>query len=100
MLYWWPALLGWPAILIALVLSVAGIIRRKPVYPVVGAILVLPMTLYMVLSALPGLFGLAFSLSLAGSGIAIRRQHIRAAWIMLMPYIALSSWLAVVVLTE
>jgi hypothetical protein len=100
MLYWWPMLLGWPAILAALVLSVAGILRHKPAWLFVSAIMVLPITLYLAANPLPGWPVLIVPLALAGAGIAIRRRYTRAAWFLLGPFVGISGWLAVAVMSQ
>lgn len=97
--HWWPLLLGWPAIGTALVLSAAGIMHSKPAWLAVAAIMVLPISFYLAANPLPGWPVLIIPIALAGAGIAVRRNHIKAAWFLLAPFVGVSSWLAVVVLS-
>jgi hypothetical protein len=97
---WWPVLLGWPAILAALVLSAAGIVRRKPVWLAIAALLALPVFLYLAANPFPGWPALLVPLALAGAGFAVRRQHIAAAWLLLGPLVGISGWLAIAVMSQ
>ena len=100
MLEWWPIMLGWPAILASLVLSAAGIMRRKPVWLAVAAVIVLPIALYLAANPLPGWPALVIPLALAGAGVAVRVQHIKAAWFLLGPLVGVSGWLAIAVMSQ
>lgn len=44
---YWPALLGWPAIALALVLAVAGIVRRNAWLPLAAIVPLLPIGIYV-----------------------------------------------------
>ena len=64
MVNWWPALVfGWPAILLAVVLSVMGILRRKPVWLAVAATVVIPFSFYLAGSPRFRWIGLAIPLN-------------------------------------
>jgi hypothetical protein len=97
---WIPLLLGWPAIIIALLLSLFGIIRRKPRVLIASAILVLPISFYLLGSPRIGWLGLLIPFLFVGVGMAIYRKKIVLAWSLLVPYIAVFSWLAVVVIKQ
>jgi hypothetical protein len=97
----WPAiLLGWPAILLALGLAVSGIVRNKARWPVIGAVLVLPISLYLAGSPRFGWLALSIPLSLAGTSIAIYLRHTKLAWLLLVPFVGTFGWLAVIVMSE
>lgn len=97
---WWPILLGWPALLAALGLAAAGIIRCKPGWLFASALLVLPLSLYLAANPMPGWPALLIPLAPAGAGIAIRGGHVTAAWSLLAPLVAVVGWLAVAVMTQ
>ena len=101
MLEWWPMVVfGWPAIVLALSLSVAGIVRKRPIWLYVAAIIVIPFTFYLFGSPRIGLAALMIPLLLAGAGIAVRRGRFDLAWLLLAPFVGLIAWLAFVVLSE
>jgi hypothetical protein len=88
----WPAIVfGWPAILLSIALSAMGIVRKKPAWLVVAAILVFPISFYLVGSPLVGWFALAVPLS---------HQQTKVAWVLLAPFVAVSGWLAMMVMSE
>ncbi len=98
---WWPAVVfGWPAIILALVLSVAGVIRKKPIWLYVAAVIVIPFTFYLFGSPRIGPAGLTIPLLLAGAGIAVRRGRYDLAWLLLAPFAGVIAWLAIIVLGE
>ncbi len=96
----WPALLGWPLILVSLALSVIGLVRGKSVWLVIAAIVVVPISLY--LAATPRFMGIAlvFPVLLLGASIAIRRSLPWLAWSLFVPFVGFFGWLAVIVLSE
>jgi len=101
MLQMWPAIVfGWPAILLSIALSVMGIVRKRPTWLVVAAILVFPISFYLVGSPLIGWFALAVPLSLAVAGVSIYYHQTKVAWVLLAPFVGVSSWLAIAVMSE
>jgi hypothetical protein len=97
----WPAIVfGWPAILLSIALSAMGIVRKKPAWLVVAAILVFPISFYLVGSPLVGWFALAVPLSLAAAGVSIYYQQTKVAWVLLAPFVGVSGWLAMMVMSE
>ena len=98
---WCPAgVFGWPVIISALVLSVAGIVRKKPIWLYVAAVIVIPFTFYLFGSPRIGWAALMIPLLLAGAGIAVRRGRFDLAWLLLAPFVGLIAWLAFVVINE
>ena len=86
-LEWWPALFGWPAIIVSMGLAATGIKRRKPVLLVVSAVLVAPLSLYLSGAAnWVALAGPVFLLSLIASAYAVKRGLSWLAWDSLAPF--------------
>ncbi len=100
MLTLWPILLGWPAILVSLALSVIGIVRRRSAWLVVAAIVVVPFSLYLAGSPRFSWLGLIIPLLLSGASIAIYYDHTRVAWSLLAPFVGVSGWLAIGVMSQ
>lgn len=94
----WPILLGWPAILASIVLSVIGIVRRRPAWLIVAAFLATPFALYLAASPRFGWLELIIPMLLIGASIAVYRQHAGLAWLLLAPMAGLSGWLAIVLM--
>ncbi len=101
MLQMWPAILfGWPAILVSIALSIMGIVRGRPKWLVVAAFVALPFSLYLAGSPAFGWLGLSIPLLLAGASVASRYDQPMVAWSLLAPFVGVSGWLAIVVMTE
>lgn len=97
MLYYWPVLLGWPAIVLAVVLAIAAIARDRSALLVVAAILITPMTLYVAGAPRFGSALLFLPLLLVGAAIAVRRSSRKTAWLALFPVVSFYVWLAIMV---
>lgn len=100
MLELWPILLGWPAIVVSIALSVMGIVRRRPAWLVVAAIVVVPISLYLAGTPRFRWIGLVFPVLLFGANIAVRRSHLWLAWSLFVPCAGFFGWLAVIVISE
>jgi hypothetical protein len=99
-LNWWPVLLGWPALLVALALSGFGTLRKRPRYLYAAAILILPVSLYLAAT-----LRFAFVASLAPlvvllAGLAIKRNQINLAAVMVLSVVLFFGWLALIVLQQ
>jgi hypothetical protein len=88
---------GWPAIITSILLSIAGVWRKKPALLVTAGIVCIPFTYY-----LSGYHVAAVSLPLFQfvSADAIRRQKNVLAWLLIVPIIVIALVLAYVVLTQ
>ncbi len=93
-------LFGWPAILVALALSVMGVVRRRSKWLVVAAIVIIPLSLYLAGTPRFSWIALVFPLLLIGASIAVRRSHLWLAWTLFVPFVGFFGWLAVIVLSE
>ena len=100
MLSLWPILLGWPAILVSIALSVVGIVRSRPAWLVVAAIIVVPISLYLFGTPRFSWIALVFPLLLIGASIAVRRSHLWLAWTLFVPFAGFFGWFAVIVMSE
>ena len=89
---------GWPAIITAILLSIIGVVIKRPVMLVIAGIVCLPFTYYIS----NGLRNPAVSLPLFqfASAFAISRQRNVLAWLMISPLIVIATMLAYVVLTQ
>ncbi len=101
MLEMWPVILfGWPAILMAIVLSVMGIVGTRPKWLVVAAIVIIPFSLYLAGTPRFRWIALVFPLLLFGASIAVRRSHLWLAWTLFVPFVGFFGWLAVIIMSE
>ena len=96
----WPILLGWPAILVSLVLSVVGIVRRSPAWLIISAIVVVPLAFYLFGTPRFWWAGLLCPVLLVGASIAIRRSRPGLAWSLFVPFVGFFGWLAVIVMSD
>ena len=98
---WWPAVVfGWPAVLLALALSVIGIAKRMPLLLAAAAIIAAPFSLYLVGSPRIGWLGFGIPLLLAAAGAAVHYRRPQIAWPLLVPVVALVGWVASLVIRE
>ena len=80
------ALVGWPAIIVTVILAIIGLIKRNYRFLVGAAILAFPFSWY--LSGFPLIRSLTFLLPLLpfGAGFALHRDHEMTAWILSIIY--------------
>ena len=93
-------LFGWPAILIALVLCVTGIVRAKPRWLVVAAVAIIPISLYLAATPRFRWFALVLPILPIGASVAVGRSHQWLAWTLFVPVAGFFAWLSVVVMSE
>jgi hypothetical protein len=94
---WLVLLLGWPAIVLALVISVLGIVHRKPVAQLAPLILLLPVSLYLLGTPRVSWVALLIPLSFIGTGLAVKYRQYGLAWFFLLPNTVFFGWLALIV---
>ena len=91
---------GWPAIIATLLVTVAGLVWKRYWLLLVGALLFIPISLY--LNGFPIIRGLALALPifLIGAVFAVRTLKLPLAWLLVSPVFIVSAWLAYVVVTQ
>jgi len=79
-------LVGWPAIIVTVILALIGLFKRDYRFLVGAAVLAFPFSWY--LSGFPLIRSFAFLLPLPpfGAGFAMRREHEMVAWILAIIY--------------
>ena len=89
---------GFPAALLALLLSVIGVFKEKFWLVLIGAVLFIPFSYY--LSGSPSLAGLPILLPgfQVVSAVAVRQERKLWAWLLLVPAFFTVLWVAGVVL--
>jgi len=66
----------------------------------VAAIVALPFSFYLAGSPVYGWLGLILPLSLIGTAIASYHHYTKIAWSLLAPFVGISGWLAILVLSQ
>ena len=95
-LNWWPAVFGWPAVVVSLVLAAAAIVSRIPALLLVSALLAAPFSLYLSGAENWMAFGgPAIPPALMAGAYAVKRGRTFLAWCSLAPFVGIAGWLAV-----
>ena len=89
---------GWPAIIVTILLSVIGLVWKKPVPLILAGIVCIPFT-YYVSNGLRNPFAVLPLLEFA-SAYAITHQRKVIAWLLISPLVTISTLLAYAVLTQ
>jgi hypothetical protein len=92
--------IGWPGIISSLAISIAGVIRSKPVWLIIGAILAVPFSWFLSATPLFRHIGLLLPLFQLGSAVAIHRHVTWLAWLLLLPFAGIAAWLGITVLMQ
>ena len=87
---WWSAVVfGWPAMILSLVLAMAGTVLRKPMLVLMSVAPTLGFSFYLSGAAnWMALAGPAIAIALIGTAYAVRRDSIRVAWGLIALFIA------------
>lgn len=93
-------LIGWPGIISSLAISIAGVIRSKPVWLIIGAVLAIPFSWYLSGWPLFRHIGLLLPLFQLGASVAIHRHVTWLAWLLLLPFAGIAVWLGITVLMQ
>ncbi len=93
-------LFGWTTILAALTLSLIGLVRRQGVFLMASAVMVLPFAWYLSATPLFRYTGLVLPLFQLGAAYALSRRINWAAWLLVLPFAGVVSWLALSVITQ
>lgn len=91
---------GWPAILASLALCIAGLLAKRPLLVILGAALFIAPGLY--LSGYPALrwFGFLLPVCLFAAAYALQVKKTLIAWLLTLPALIISAWLALLVLNQ
>ena len=95
-LSWLPLLLGWPALLAALALSVLGLFCKLPRYLYASAILIMPISAYLAATPRFALVALLAPMALLVAGRTIKRNQTILAAALVVLVAVYSAWLAIV----
>jgi len=94
--------MGWPAILASLLVSVIGIVWKRPALLVTGAVICLGFAWY--LRAWPNLLfdilGYALPFTHLLGALAVYRRRPWIAWPLLLPHAGIAAYLASIVLSQ
>jgi hypothetical protein len=93
-------LIGWLGIISSLAISIAGVIRSKPVWLIIGAMLAVPFSWYLSGWPLFQYIGLLLPLFQLGAAVAIQRHVTWLAWLLLLPFAGIAAWLGITVLMQ
>jgi len=91
---------GWPAIITSLLVSLTGLLSRKPILILIGGVIVIPFCWY--LSGYPTIRSAAFLLPIFQftAGFAIAKKKIYLAWFLFMPLAIVVFLMAIAVLSQ
>jgi hypothetical protein len=90
----------WAATISSLIVSVIGVIKRKPVWLIIGSILAVPLSLYISFTPLFSYIGLILPLFQLGASTAIHKNVVWLGWLLLLPISGITCWLGIVVLMQ
>jgi hypothetical protein len=89
---------GWPAIILSLAASVAGVAWKRPWLCVLGAALFAPFSYYLAGAMAGNWLMLALPLFQLAAAYAVHKDNMRYAWLLLLPSLLISAWVAGLVL--
>ena len=89
---------GWPAIITTILLSITGVVLKKPVLLAIAGIICIPFTYYISNGFRTPV--LLLPLFQFASAYAITRQRNVIAWLLIAPLVMVSATLAYAVLTQ
>jgi hypothetical protein len=93
-------LIGWPAVIVSLVLAALGVHRRQWQFLAAAAIFALPILLYLSGTPRFSLAAVAVGLSSLASVVAAYFGHRRLSAILFLPFLALAVFLAAIVANQ
>ena len=93
-------LFGWLAILASLFFGVLGIVRKMPLWILIGGLLVIPHAYYLSGTPLIGSAGFLLPVAYGGAAVSVRYRVRWLAWLLLLPQVILDTWLAYSVLNQ
>lgn len=90
----WPLLLGWPAVLLSVLLAGLGILRRSVPLLVTAAVLIVPFSLYLAAFPRLGLLGLTPVAGYLFASGAVRSGDVRVGATLVALTAVYFTWLA------
>ena len=93
---WWPLLLGWPSVLFGLSLGSFGVFQKKPYMLYAATVFILPISLYLAATPRFAWFALFLPLALLIAAVAIKKNKINLAFILVLAVALFFVWLAMV----
>ncbi len=90
----------WSLIISSLIISVMGVQKRKHIWLIISAILAVPLSLYLSMTPLLRYIGLLLPLFQLGASIAIQKKIVWLSWVLILPIVGITCWLAIAVLTQ
>ncbi len=100
-LTWWPAyVFGWPAILLAIVLSALGVIKKSPAVLAASAVIATPFSIFLGGNPRFGWLGFMIPVLLLGASVAVRYRRVEVAWLLLVPVMVVVGWVASLVIGQ
>jgi len=98
---WWPAIVfGWPAVAVAILLSVVDIVKRIAMAPVIAALMVTPFFFYLGATPRIGWPRFLMPLLLLAAGLAVRYRQTGIAWTLVAPVVAMAGGIALLLVVE
>ena len=91
---------GWPAIILSLVVSIAGILKKWPWMLVLGGVLCVPFTVYLFGFTYLHFFGFLLPFFQFGAAWAVHAKRKTVAWVLLLPLVIIMGFLAFLVLAN
>lgn len=95
-----PILVGWPAIVTALLLAAAGLIWKRSWFLLAAAALFLLPAVYLSGYPAVGWLSLLLPACLIASALAVRMRRLPLGWLLASPVYLASAWLAILVISQ
>ena len=93
--------LGWPAIILSLLLAFGGLVFKKWKLLVLGGLVALPFSIFYMGGYLNSYFiGATLTLGHFAAAFSVAKKRMIIAWVLLLPFTALAILLAYAVLTQ
>jgi len=93
-------LIGWPGIIGAIVFVSYGMYSQRIWLVIIGALLAIPISWYLGSTPKFRYFMYGLPLLFVGSAIAVKLRKNILAWILVIPYVLIMSWVAISVITQ
>lgn len=88
----------WPFMILSILTSIYGLIRRKSGYLYLAAFFIVPLSLYLAATPIFYIWGLLFPLLYLGAGGLIKKRYYRIAVLLALPVYILIGWIGLTVM--